>query len=327
MKALALVGCLIGRQLLAQTDYYNTDAGHPIRVEDATPTARFALDLHFPTARLERLDGGIMRQRLEPAVSFGMLPRTALELRVAFVFRESGAKPRAGMSGAGLGITSAITTETAHIPGIAVGAEAFAPAGGARTGDGTAYSLRSLVTRTTSVARLHANVTFGSYDVTVPAANLEACGYDPASDDGLPCAGGPGAPPFIPDGPCSVAPTNAADVIASRCGGRETRAVTPAAASNGTFRGAHWLVGVGADRPIALASVLLMADVFAERYVGLFNRWDWTAEIGARHQWTPSLTIDASIGRRFAGVTRAWVVSAGLTRSVPVAQPRTGRRR
>src|SRR4029450_7705059 len=102
MKPLALVCCLIGSRLAAQTDYHNTDAGRPLRVEDATPTERFALDFHFPTARVERLDAGATRVRVEPAVSYGILPRTALEMRAAFVFRESEAITRAGMSGVGI---------------------------------------------------------------------------------------------------------------------------------------------------------------------------------------------------------------------------------
>jgi hypothetical protein len=74
---------------------------------------------------------------------------------------------------------------------------------------------------------------------------------------------------------------------------------------------------MGADRALPLPSILLMADVFGERYDGLFDRWDWTAELGARHQLTPSFTVDTSVGRRFAGVTRAWIISGGLTRTAP----------
>jgi hypothetical protein len=84
------------------------------------------------------------------------------------------------------------------------------------------------------------------------------------------------------------------------------------------LHGAHRVIGVGGDRAIALSSVLLMADVFGEQYAGLFDRWDWTAELGARHQLSPSFTIDASVGRRFAGVTHSWIVAAGLTRTSPL---------
>ncbi|MBA2669021.1 MAG: hypothetical protein H0U67_01455, partial [Gemmatimonadetes bacterium] len=39
--ALALFG---GAPLAAQTDYYNTDAGRPVRIEDAHPVERYAFE-------------------------------------------------------------------------------------------------------------------------------------------------------------------------------------------------------------------------------------------------------------------------------------------
>jgi len=317
MKVLALVGCLVGGRLAAQTDYYNTDAGRPLRVEDATPTARFALDFHFPTARVERLDAGVTRVRVEPAVSYGILPRTALEMRAAFVFREPTAIPRAGMSGLGLALVSALNAETTHLPGVALAAELFTPTGSAKTG-GAAYSLRSFVTRTTTLGRVHANVTYGNYNVTVPGQVVDVCGGSSVAR-ALGCAGGGTVPPFIPDGPCTVSPSDPSRVVAGLCGGHASVATSTARATTDTKRsGTHWVVGLGADHPFPLASVLLMADVFGERYVDLFDRWDWTAELGARHQLSPSWTLDAALGRRFAGVTRAWIATTGLTRSSPL---------
>jgi hypothetical protein len=326
MKVLALVGCLIGGRLAAQTDYYNTDAGRPVRIEDATPTARFAFDFHFPTARVERLDGGVTRTRVEPAFSYGILPRTAVEVRAAFVFREPAATPRAGMSGVGVGLVSALNAETRHLPGLALAAELFAPTGSAKTG-GPAYSLRSLVTRTTTLARVHANVTYGSYNVTVPAQVIDVCGGSSVLK-ALGCAGNGSVPPFIPDGPCTVSPQDRSGVTAGLCSGptgvASVATEAAKATTNTTRRGAHWLVGLGADRALPLASILFMADVFGERYVDLFDRWDWTAELGARHQLTPSWTINSSVGRRFSGLTRAWIITAGLTRSAPLALPGLG---
>lgn len=319
----ALGACLVSGRLAAQTEYYNTDGGRPLRVEDATPTARFALDLHFPTARIERFDSGVSRLRVEPALSYGILPRTAVELRAAFVYREPEAVPRAGMTGVGIGVTHALNTETARLPAIAFAGELYVPTGSARTG-GAAYSVRSLLTRTTRFARFHGNATYGSYDVMVPAQTVVVCGQNGQFPRlGLRCAGDGGVPPFIPDGPCAVAPTDAPGPSAGRCEshGRlaPTAAATTQVADGSTLRGAHWVVGLGADRAMPLRSVLLMADLFGERYAGLFDRWDWTAELGARHQLSPTFTIDTSVGRRFAGVTRAWIVTAGLTHTGPVS--------
>src|SRR5688572_7373599 len=68
------------RSAKAQAHYYNLDGGRPTRVEDAVPTERYGLDVHFPALRLERLDNGTYRWRGEPKVSIGVLPMTSLEV-------------------------------------------------------------------------------------------------------------------------------------------------------------------------------------------------------------------------------------------------------
>jgi len=330
MKRFVLVSSLLGGRLLAQTDYYNTDAGRPLRIEDASPTARFALDLHFPTARVERLAEGVTRLRVEPALSYGILPRTAVEVRAAFVFREPEAAPRVGMSGMGISVMHALNAETAKLPAIAIAGELYEPTGSAKTG-GPAFSFRTLVTRSMTSGRVHANATYGSYNVTIPQQNVVACTNDSTFPvPGLRCAGGGRVPPFIPDGPCAVSPAGGG-LTAARCAAAErtaaTRQLAAAAPTATKLRGTHLVVGAGADHALAFSSILLMADVFGERYVGLFDRWDWTAELGARHQLSPSWTIDASAGRRFAGVALAWVLTTGLTRTTPFPPRRSHRGR
>jgi hypothetical protein len=64
-----------------------------------------------------------------------------------------------------------------------------------------------------------------------------------------------------------------------------------------------------------------MADVFAERFVGLFDIPDWTAEAGLRWQLSRTLTVDLGAGRRFSGVTRSWIVTSGITRTGAVRSP------
>jgi hypothetical protein len=61
-----------------------------------------------------------------------------------------------------------------------------------------------------------------------------------------------------------------------------------------------------------------MAEVYAERYVGLYALTDWTAEIGARHQFTPTVGVDAGVGRHFRGTYPSWIVTLGATYSAPV---------
>ena len=70
------------------------------------------------------------------------------------------------------------------------------------------------------------------------------------------------------------------------------------------------------DHTFALFSTLVGADVFAERFVGLSPLVDWTAEIGARHQWTPRLVLDAGFARHFAGALPSTSMTFGATYAI-----------
>ena len=70
------VASLAARPAAAQTDYYNTDAGRPITVEDAYPVERRAVELQLAPLRLERVRGGTYHWGVEPEVAVGILPRT-----------------------------------------------------------------------------------------------------------------------------------------------------------------------------------------------------------------------------------------------------------
>ncbi|HVJ63479.1 MAG TPA: NAD(P)/FAD-dependent oxidoreductase, partial [Tahibacter sp.] len=48
---------LAARPAAAQTDYYNTDAGRPITIEDAYPVERRAVEIQLAPLRLERARG------------------------------------------------------------------------------------------------------------------------------------------------------------------------------------------------------------------------------------------------------------------------------
>ena len=52
--ALAAMLPLASMRADAQTDYYNTDAGRPVTVEDAFPVERYAFELQAAPLRLER---------------------------------------------------------------------------------------------------------------------------------------------------------------------------------------------------------------------------------------------------------------------------------
>ena len=55
--------------LHGQTDYYNTDAGRPILIEDAYPVERYAFELQLAPVRLERERGGLCNWGFEPELA------------------------------------------------------------------------------------------------------------------------------------------------------------------------------------------------------------------------------------------------------------------
>ena len=75
----------------------------------------------------------------------------------------------------------------------------------------------------------------------------------------------------------------------------------------------HWLIGMAADKTFPLQSLLIVGDIFAERFEGLNRAVDWTAELGVRHQMTPWLVVDAAIGRHYSGTGLSSFITFGTT--------------
>ena len=84
---------------IGQTDYYNTDAGRPVRIEDAYPTERHAFELQLAPLRLERVTGGIYTWGLEPELTYGILPRTHLKIGAPLAFTDVSGGRRSGLAG------------------------------------------------------------------------------------------------------------------------------------------------------------------------------------------------------------------------------------
>src|SRR5690348_16329584 len=76
--------------LAAQTDYYNTDAGRPLQVEDAYAVERRALEIQAAPLRLERSRRGVYRWGIEPELAAGLLPRTQLEVGLPIAIVDAG---------------------------------------------------------------------------------------------------------------------------------------------------------------------------------------------------------------------------------------------
>ena len=158
----ALFASLAAPPALSQTDYYNTDAGRPVTVEDASPVERRAFEIQAAPLRLERARPGVYTWTFEPELAYGILPRTQLEVGLPVAFVDAGiAGRRSGLTGIDLSVLHNLNLETS-IPALAIAADVLLPAG--NLGPDRAYaSVRGIATRTLSWARFHANVgyTFG----------------------------------------------------------------------------------------------------------------------------------------------------------------------
>jgi len=164
----------------AQTDYFNTDAGRPIRIEDAYAIERRAIELQIAPLRLERERGGTYRWGVEPEVAFGLLPRMQVEIGFPLVHAEGPRGTRTtALSGLEMSALYNLNAET-RLPALAFVADVVIPAG--PLGPTTSIpTVKAIATKTFPWARFHLNgqVTFADGAATggatgvVPPANAE----------------------------------------------------------------------------------------------------------------------------------------------------------
>lgn len=155
--------------LAAQTDYYNTDAGRPITVEDAYATERYAFELQLAPLRLERSNGGFYTWEVEPEIAYGIFPRTHIEFGVPIAYRDRGpAGKTLGAAGLDISMLHNLNAETS-IPALGVAGELLLPFGGLAP-ERAYFSAKGIATRTFTWARFHLNAryTFGEVPAALP---------------------------------------------------------------------------------------------------------------------------------------------------------------
>ena len=161
---LVLVQFFTPALVVAQTDFYNTDTGRPVRIEDAYPTERYAFELQIAPLRLERSSGGVYNWGFEPELTYGILPRTHLEVGAPLAYMDLGSSgKRSGLAGIDISVLHNLNIESNTLPAFGLLGEVLVPAGG--LGPDKAYpSVKAIATRTYRWARFHVNgqYTFGS---------------------------------------------------------------------------------------------------------------------------------------------------------------------
>lgn len=180
MSALLVLAHATASVLQAQTDYFNTDAGRPIRVEDAYAIERRAIELQMAPLRLERERAGNYRWGIEPEIAVGLLPRTQFEIGFPMVHAEGPRGTRmTALAGIEMSALYNLNAETS-LPALAIVADVVVPAGPLGP-NSTIPSLKAIATKTTPWARFHVNAQYtfddnATADVvpgTTPPANAE----------------------------------------------------------------------------------------------------------------------------------------------------------
>lgn len=143
-------------QLSAQTDFYNLDKDHPLRVEDAYPTKRYAFEVQAsPLALLQQRDGGLL---YTPALEFkhGLFPGFQISAGTNFTASRDGAA--AAPSPAELEFSGLLnlTVETARLPAVALRVTGHVPLGSGEHGSNV--EVKGIATRSlVGPVRAHVN--------------------------------------------------------------------------------------------------------------------------------------------------------------------------
>lgn len=249
--ALLLATLLAAGPASAQTDYYNTDAGRPVLIEDAYPVELHAFELQAAPLRLERQRGGLYQWAIEPELAWGVLPRLQVEVGFPTVYIDGGdGARRLGLAGIDASLLYNLNAETETFPAMAVAAEAVFPVGRFAPAD-PYVSAKGVLTRTWRFARLHVN---GRYTFGAEPATEEDAGVEELS---------------------------------------------------------RWLAGVAVDRTLPLRSMLLIGELYARQPIVDEEELEWNAGAGVRYQWSPTLAVDAGLGKTLTGEERSWYFTVG----------------
>jgi hypothetical protein len=309
--ALSLVAlAALSRPAAAQTGYYHLDASRPIRVEDASVVERFTLEIEAPSLRAERTTDGVYRYRTEPHVSYGILPRTQVEIGAPMEYRDTPNDRQGGIVGISLAGMHNFNNESRLVPALALWAGIRLPVGALAT-KGARIGVKGIATRSLSLGRVHLNAEYST------AMKTSSCTPTP----GVTCAPQPPPDQFQDTGNCfKISPANfscAAPSVADGITDSPTLRVlgtasAAAATSTVPVRG-RWAGGIAVDHAFALHSFLVAAGAFVEHDARAGALTEWTAEAGARWQLGPRTVFDGGVGRHFTGADQSYFVVSGLS--------------
>jgi len=168
-RRIALVAALAlsaASTLGAQTDFYNTSLGRPLRMEDAVPVEYRAVELNLAPVRLDVLSQDTRFWSLHPEATIGILPRTQLQLAMPLAYVDAPETSARGIVGIDVSVLYALNMETS-IPALAFAGDVSLPVG-PLGGTSTYGTVKGIVTRTLPWARFHGNAQFTAGPSTSP---------------------------------------------------------------------------------------------------------------------------------------------------------------
>ena len=155
----------------AQTDFYNTDRGRPLRTEDAVVIERRAIELQAIPFTAERPRRGVSALGIAPAIAWGLLPRTQIEVGFPLERKDDVTLPgpTTGLAGIEIEALHQLNIESRALPAFAVGAGVHVGTG-ALSPARSLGTVRALATRTLGWGRVHLN---GAYTLGEALAATE----------------------------------------------------------------------------------------------------------------------------------------------------------
>jgi len=171
--AALLIACLAAPVLRAQVEYYDLEAGRPLRVQDAYAIERYGWDVQAGAGTASCSCSCSCSYLLDIALAYGVLPRTQIEVTAPFASSPEPAGGRmSGLEGLGFGALYNLNTETLSLPALAVGAHVTTTAGSLAPA-APLLSLEGIATRSWPGLRLHLNAaaTIGPDDATASASD------------------------------------------------------------------------------------------------------------------------------------------------------------
>ena len=169
---MAATGIALPYRAGAQTDYYNTDRGRPVQIEDAYVAERYAIELKLAPVRVERERGGVYNWGVEPEIAYGILPRTHIEIGLPVTFRDAGTQRRSGIAGLEVSAMHNLNAETEGVPALGLRADVLLPVGSLAPAR-TYPSITGMATRTFTSARVHVNATYTAGSTVLASAGSE----------------------------------------------------------------------------------------------------------------------------------------------------------